>query len=102
MSAHRPSVTKALAMNGSLAEAYLNRGNSYFLGGQYDAAIGDYETALSYDVNKPWAAWYNIGLAYDAKKDTAKAREAYERALQINPSFTPAQAKLANIGSKTE
>jgi tetratricopeptide (TPR) repeat protein len=88
----------ALEIDASVGEAYLNRGNSYYLSGQYDSALADYDSALANNVNKPWAAWYNIGLAYEAKKDKQKAREAYEKALELNPSFSPARVKLASLG----
>jgi tetratricopeptide (TPR) repeat protein len=88
----------ALDIDGGLAEAYLNRGNTYFLAGQNDAAIEDYEHALSLGVSKPWAAWYNLGLAYEAKSDKAKAREAYQKALDENPSFAMAKEKLTALG----
>lgn len=84
----------ALAIDPDLAEAYLNRGNSHFRGAQYEEALTDYNRALDLDVNKPWAAWYNIGLVYDAQKQTDKAREAYQEALDLNPDFTLAQQKL--------
>ncbi len=87
----------ALEIDSGVGEAYLNRGNSYFLSARYDAALADYETALANGVNKPWAAWYNIGLAHEAKNDKVKAREAYAKALDLNPSFSPAQIKLANL-----
>lgn len=87
----------ALEIDSGIGEAYLNRGNSYYLSGQYDAALADYEAALANDVNKPWAAWYNIGLAYEAKKDKEKAREAYEKALALYPEFTQAQSKLSRL-----
>jgi tetratricopeptide (TPR) repeat protein len=84
----------ALAIDGDLAEAYLNRGNTHFLSNRIDAALADYEKALALDVNKPWAAWYNIGLAHEAKGDKPKAQEAYAKALELNPDFSPAKAKL--------
>lgn len=86
----------ALEINNGIGEAYLNRGNSYFLAALYDNALGDYQRSLELDVNKPWAAWYNIGLVHDAKKQPDKAREAYEKALELNPDFTLAQMKLEN------
>jgi tetratricopeptide (TPR) repeat protein len=84
----------ALEIDDGLAEAYLNRGNSFFLGGRYDDALAEYETALANDISKPWAAWYNIGLVHDAKKEPAKARQAYAKALALKPDFVLAQTKL--------
>lgn len=84
----------ALSIDGGLAEAYLNRGNSYYLGARYGDAISDYERALDLDVMKPWAAWYNIGLARDASGDAAGARAAYVKAVELNPDFTQARQKL--------
>lgn len=85
----------ALSIDPDLAEAYLNRGNSHFQRARYEEALADYERALALDVAKPWAAWYNIGLVHDAKKDPAQARAAYEKALDLNPDFILAQQKLA-------
>lgn len=87
---------EALKMDGKIGEAYLNRGNSYYLMSRYDEALSDYERSLDLDVTKPWAAWYNIGLVYEAKKQPDKARKAYEEALSANPDFTQAQQKLEN------
>ncbi len=87
----------ALAMDGGLAEAYLNRGNSRFLASDYASALDDYEKALRLGVSKPWAAWYNIGLVHDARKESEKARDAYEKALALKPDFSLAQEKLARL-----
>lgn len=85
---------KALDRDDGLAEAYLNRGNTYFLMRQYDDAISDYEAALRYDLKKADVAWYNIGLAHEAKRDDVKAKEAYRTALEVNPDFGPALRKI--------
>jgi tetratricopeptide (TPR) repeat protein len=84
----------ALDRDSTLAEAYLNRGNTYFLMRRFDDAIADYETSLDNNLGKAHVAWYNIGLAYEAKKDAVKAREAFRTSLSIAPDFAPAQAKL--------
>lgn len=94
LAAARADFNAAIDMDASLAEAYLNRGNSHFLSGRHNAALADYQKSLALDVSKPWAAWYNIGLVYDVKKDAEKAREAYEKALELNPNFTLARMKL--------
>lgn len=84
----------ALEIDDELAEAYVNRGNSWFLAGRYDDAMDDYQRSLALDVAKPWAAWYNIGLVHDARNEGDKAQEAYKKALELNPNFTLAQRKL--------
>ena len=84
----------ALAIDPNLPEAYLNRGNSYFLTGLHDDALTDYERALALDVKEPWSAHYNIGLVYDVKKQPDKAREAYQKAVELKPDFINAQRKL--------
>lgn len=88
----------ALGIDPDLAEAFLNRGNSHLLAGRPDDALVDYQKSLDFELNKPWVAWYNIGLAYEAKKDAANARTAYQKALEINPDFTQAQMKLDALG----
>jgi len=84
----------ALEQDPELAEAYLNRGNSYYLQRRFDEALADYEASLRYGLGKADIAWYNIGLAHEAKKDPVKAKEAYRTALQINPHFGPALKKI--------
>lgn len=93
---------KAIESNGELAEAFLNRGNTYYLMRRYDEAIADYEASLTHDLQKSHVAWYNIGLAQEAKRDDVKARSAYQTALEINPEFGPAQKKLGVSGPVSE
>ncbi|MEQ8179404.1 MAG: tetratricopeptide repeat protein [Amphiplicatus sp.] len=89
----------ALDDDPDLAEAWLNRGNSLLLTGRADEALENYQAALDYGISKKHVAWYNIGLVYEKKKDTAKAREAFEKALEASPEFALAQQKLAEMGS---
>ena len=86
---------KAIDLDDDLAEAYLNRGNTWFYAGEHDRAMTDYEKALALDISKPWAAWYNIGLVHDARKETEKAQAAYRQALELKPDFALAQRKIA-------
>ena len=93
---------KALEKNGELAEAFLNRGNTYYLMRRYDEAIEDYRASLRHDLKQPHVAWYNIGLAQQAKKDDVKAKEAYRMALEIDPDFGPARKKLGLTDTPTD
>lgn len=93
----RADFDAAIAIDDSLAEAYLNRGNSFYLAKRFDAALVDYDRALALAITKPWAAWYNIGLVYEATKKPDMAREAFQNALNANPEFTQAQQKLEKL-----
>ena len=93
----------ALAIDPRLGEAVVNRGNSYFLTGRLNEALADYKRALDLGVSRPWAAWYNIGLVYEAKKDKEKAREAFQKAIELNPNFELAKTHLAKLeGERTQ
>lgn len=85
----------ALKRDGRLAEAWLNRGNSMLLTRRADDAIFDYERALEFGLRQAHLAWYNIGLAHEAKGDAAKARGAYAKSIEIAPGFELARRKLA-------
>ncbi len=85
----------AIEIDSEIAEAYLNRGNTWFFAGRHDDAMADYEKSLALGISKPWAAWYNIGLIHDAKKEPEKAQEAYRKSLEFNPDFALAQRKIA-------
>ncbi|MEX6634182.1 tetratricopeptide repeat protein [Hyphococcus lacteus] len=93
----RADFDAAIAIDDNLAEAYLNRGNSFYLAQQFDAALADYDRALALAITKPWAAWYNIGLVYEAIKKPDMARKAFQNALNANPEFTQAQQKLEKL-----
>lgn len=86
---------EALEGDPDLAEARLNRGNSYFLARRFKDALTEYEAALADDVDDPHLAWYNIGLVHQALKDTEAAIIAYRKCLEIEPDFKRASEKLA-------
>jgi len=87
----------ALALNDRLAEAYLNRGNSYFFASRFDDALADYNRAIEFDVRDKAAAWYNIGLVHIARESSDDARAAFEMALEENPNFNLARIKLESL-----
>jgi tetratricopeptide (TPR) repeat protein len=72
-----------------------NRGVSLSSLGRYDEAAGSYRKAI--DIRPGyWMAWYNLGKALHLKADRTPdvaegyeaALDAYERALELNPSHT--------------
>lgn len=90
----------ALERDAATPEAWLNRGNSLLLQNRPDAAIADYEKALDNGLAESHIAWHNIGLAYYAKADLVKAREAFRKALEIMPGFKDSEDKLAELQGK--
>jgi tetratricopeptide (TPR) repeat protein len=69
----------------------LLRGTNHFEAGRYREALKDYQTALEYPENfemttpyrggRDCQVYYYIATAYEALRDTEKAREAYEKSV---------------------
>jgi tetratricopeptide (TPR) repeat protein len=91
----------ALNDDDTLAPAYLNRGNSYFFLGDLNAALGDYDAAIANQLNQLHVAWYNKGLVYLEQKRADDARDAFRRALDIQPDFSAAANQLEKLGVAT-
>ncbi len=79
---------KAIELNPSYSEARNNLCGVYLAVGKWDAAIEQCSKAAS-DVfyKSREKALTNLGVAYFRKGDTDKAKENYQRALEINPAF---------------
>ncbi len=77
------------------SDAFLNRGNSYYALGEYDAAYEDYQSAIELDARNP-DAHYNFGnLLYD-RKEWEQAEESFTRALQLDTEFSEARFNRGN------
>lgn len=63
---------------------------------QFDAALASVD-ALEQKLPGSAVPWNYRGAAYIGKKDMAKARENFERALKVDPKFFPAAANLARL-----
>ena len=75
---------------------YNNLGALYLSIERYDDAITAFRTAadnLLFD--RPEIAWTGIGLAYFHKQDYPAAQRAYEKAMDLNPSY---QIPLFRLG----
>jgi len=89
----------ALAADPTLAEAWLNRGNSHYFMGRPDAALVDYRQSLALGIRRDHVAWYNIGLVHQARGELHDANRAWLAAVARNPGFTLAAERLALAGS---
>ena len=74
-------------------------GNLYATSGRYDEGLAELKDAIKNDPQNQ-VALMMAGVMYEQKGDVAKAQEAYERLLAINPRFIPAANNLAWIYSE--
>lgn len=67
--------------------------------GQDEEALNAYKQTINIDPSAPTArdAYNNIGLLYKAQKKYKEAKEAYEAALRIDPTFQPARINLEKL-----
>ncbi|MFH0967752.1 MAG: tetratricopeptide repeat protein [Methanobacteriota archaeon] len=78
---------------------YNDIGESWYLEGNYDAAISAYLKATT--LNRYYAeAWNNLGLAYNQKDQNIEAISAFKWAVLINPRYTEAWNNLGDIYTK--
>jgi cellulose synthase operon protein C len=68
----------------------------YLRGGQTAKAVGIADKLVKQDPNNP-TAWIQLGVARRAANNTAGAREAYQKANQLDPSLLEAQLGLARV-----
>jgi tetratricopeptide (TPR) repeat protein len=86
----RDEIAKALQMDSKLAMAYVSRGvGNYYLpasmGGGVDVALKDFDKAISLDAKLPDAYLWK-GVALRKANRNREARQALERAAQLNPA----------------
>lgn len=85
---------KAIELDNSLLQSYMNLGQLYFQTGKADQAEKEYEAVL---VKNPQAiqAHMMLGIIHSTRKEYDQARTRYEKILGINPRFAPAANNLA-------
>ncbi len=72
-----------------LAFTFSNRGNAYYLNGDYDQAIQDYDQAIR--LSPDFAlAFYNRGNAYLRKGNDELAIKDYDTAITLKPEYAKA------------
>lgn len=100
----RDEINKAIAMDGNLAMAYVSQGvGNYYLpsamGGGPDAAIKDFDHAIA--LNPQLAdAYLWKGIALRKLNRDAEARQALEKALQLDPERQWAKQELEKTPAK--
>ena len=90
----------ALAINSELAEAYLNRGNTFIFKRDFRQALDDYNRAIELGTKDAHAAYYNRGLAYEALSDLDNAYADFVQATFIRPEWEMALERIERYESK--
>jgi tetratricopeptide (TPR) repeat protein len=79
-------------------EALIALGKSCFLSSWYPEAIEAYRACIAVDGANA-AAYYNLGVAFQALGKYRDARDAFLKALEINPNHEAAQEALNNLAA---
>lgn len=81
------------------ASDYNDLGESWYLEGDYHAAISAFLKATT--INSNYAeAWNNLGLVYSQEEQNIEAVTAFRRAVLINPRYTEAWNNLGDVYTK--
>jgi|KBSSwiStaDraftv2_1062776.scaffolds.fasta_scaffold133841_2 hypothetical protein len=83
----------------ALANAYLRKGLDVGADGDFAQALQWFEKAVRFDPSRS-VHWTNLGKAHYWLKDLDRAREAFQRALALEPGSRDALAGLAATGGK--
>jgi tetratricopeptide (TPR) repeat protein len=100
----KDEIDKAISLNSKLALAYVSRGvGNYYLppsmGGGLDAALKDFDTAVSINPNSAEAyLWKGVTLR-KANRD-AEARAAFQQALKLDPDRAWTKQQLDKTPAK--
>ena len=80
---------------------FLDRAVASQKNGDIDLSLSNYIKALNLEPSNP-DIHYNIGTAFQAKKDFLRASKAYSRALELNPNHFEAKAALKALSGQEQ
>ncbi len=90
---------RAVEVNSENLNTLANLGDAYFAVGDYAKAGRAFEELVKYDFRDLQNSYYLIGMCYlKGDKDEAKAREYFQKALEIKPDFEEAEEALRSLG----
>jgi Tfp pilus assembly protein PilF len=89
---------KAIRIDPAFGNPYNDIG-AYLIGrGEYDQAIGWLEQAIASQRYEAYHyPWYNLGRVYVAKESYTRARECFQKSLEIEPRYSPAAEALQKL-----
>jgi tetratricopeptide (TPR) repeat protein len=86
-----------IALNGSLGEAYVDRGAVLIVMQRYDDALADLDKGISLGANRLQIAYYDRAIVDEALGNIRAAYEDYKKAVDIQPDFSLAAEQLARF-----
>jgi len=83
----RADFERAITIDPSIGEAYVNRGAIAIIDKRYQDGINDISKGLDLGTNEPAKAYYNRGVAYEGINDEKSAYLDYQEALVLQPGW---------------
>lgn len=80
-----------------LAEAHYNLALLYKRDKRYLEAVEQYNEAVRLDIDQVEEVYSNLGVLYSELRQADKARQMYERALEVDATYVPALFNLAGL-----
>jgi tetratricopeptide (TPR) repeat protein len=93
-------LNRALELDDKTGEAYVNRGNLWFLGKQFANAVADYDLALKLGVGQTHVAHLNRGMAQEQMGKLEEAKADYQASLNYAVGWTEAESRLTRVIEK--
>lgn len=97
--AARAAYARALELDPTLVDAYVNLGRLAHVAGDAREAARLYHLALERTPDDP-VVHFNLALALEDTRGAAPAASHYERAIELDPSFADAHFNLAGLCEK--
>ncbi len=94
--------TSALFLDGQFSHAYFSRGTLLRDGGQHLFALADFDKALRFDYPDPARVYVAQSSTFEKLQRKADAREALNKALEVNPGYEPALKRLAVLSGESQ
>jgi tetratricopeptide (TPR) repeat protein len=88
---------KALELVPRMPEAYISRGNLWYLAEKYQRASDEYTMAMQSEFNRPQIAYYNRALANEKLGNRVAAEADLREALKLDPELRQARERLDKL-----
>lgn len=87
---------KMAAQNPQISAGWVALGNAAFDANLFEKAIQAYEIALQIDSNQP-GVWTDLGVMYRRSQKPEKAKEMFEKAMEIDPKHEISRFNLGVV-----